>query len=289
MEHLTQTILPLSLAFIMFSMGLTLTLKDFTNITKFPKPFIIGATLQLTSLPLIAYLIASLGLSYGFIIPEVAVGLVVIAACPGGVSSNLLVHMARGNTALSISLTSIISVLSVITIPFIVNFAYNSFLGAENTSPLPIAKTIVGIFAITVIPVILGMVAHAKNPIFTKKFEEAASRVSSILFVLIVFAVIFSKWTILVENFSSVWPITLIFNICIMLTTLLTVKLFSLSLKDQIAIVIECGLQNGTLAIMITLTFLNNEAMMLPGALYSISMFLTGGLYLLYIKKTSKI
>lgn len=285
MEILTSTILPLSLAFIMFSMGLTLAIKDFTNITKYPKAFVIGATLQLVSLPLIAYLFASFGISLGFFVPEVAVGLVVIAACPGGVTSNLMVHMGRGNTALSISLTSVISILSVLTIPFIVNFAYHSFLGAENTNPLPIAKTIIGVFIITVVPVILGMFVRAKKSHLAHRFEKAASKISSLLFVIIVIAVIAGKWTLLTENFSSIGPLTLLFNICILFVSILVSKIFSLEIQDRIAIVFECGLQNGTLAIMITLTFLNNEAMMLPGALYSIFMFFTGGLYLLYLKK----
>jgi len=288
MDIITQIFLPLSLAFIMFSMGLSLSIQDFTNISKYPKAFFVGCFLQIISLPLIAYGLAYIGTTYGGISPEIAVGLVIISACPGGVTSNLMVHMGKGNTALSISLTSVISILSVITIPFIVNFAFSSFMGAQNESPLPVAKTIVGIFAITVVPVILGMLMNAKRSLFTKKFEPIASKVASILFVLLVVGIIVKKWSLLIENILTIGPLTLAFNIATMFIAIFVARLFSLKAADKVAIVFECGLQNGTLAIMITLTFLGNETMMLPGGMYSIFMFFTGGLYLLYLKtKTS--
>lgn len=289
MEILTQIILPLSLAFIMFSMGLTLTVEDFTNIKKYPKAFIVGALLQLTSLPIIAYVIASIGIAQNYISPEIAFGLMVIASCPGGVTSNLMVHMSKGNTALSISLTSVMSILSVLTIPLFVNFAYNTFMGAQNTTPLPITKTVIGIFVITLVPVIIGMLIHAKKTEFTKRMEPISSKIATILFVVIILAIVIGKWNLLIENIFTLGPLTLFFNLIVMLVAKLSIKAFGVSVKDQIAIVFECGLQNGTLAVMITLTFLENEMMMLPGGLYSIIMFFTGGAYLLYLRHKNKL
>jgi BASS family bile acid:Na+ symporter len=288
MDVLAKVFLPLSLVFIMLSMGLSLTIKDFTNIKKYPKAFFVGCFLQIISLPIIAYLVASFGINYLNISAELAVGLIIISACPGGVTSNLMVYMGKGNTALSISLTSVISILSVFTIPFIVNFGFTSFMGTKNESPLPITRTIIGIFAVTVIPVLIGMFIKVKSENFTNKFEPIASKISSLLFVLIVVGIIIQKWDLLIENITSLGPLSLAFNLLVMFVAILVSRLFSLDLKEKIAIVFECGLQNGTLAIMITLTFLGNETMMLPAGMYGILMFITGGLYLLYIKLNNK-
>ncbi len=288
MDILTQIFLPLSLAFIMFSMGLSLTITDFTNITKYPKAFLVGACLQVISLPLIAIGLAYIGTQYFGVIPEVAVGLVIISACPGGVTSNLMVHLSGGCTALSISLTSVISILSVLTVPFIVNFGFSTFMGAANETALPVGKTIGGIFAITVVPVLIGMLIKAKKDAFTLKFEPIAQKIASILFILLVVGIIVSKWGLLMDNINTIGPITIALNLATMAFALSIAKLFSLKTKEAIAIVFECGLQNGTLAIMISLTFLGSETMMLPGGIYSILMLLTGGAYLAYLRFGAK-
>lgn len=268
----------------MFSMGLSLRLKDFTAISKFPKAFGVGFFLQVVSLPAIAFLIAYLGIQFLGLSPEIAVGIVIIAACPGGVTSNLFVHMSKGNTALSIALTSVISIASVLTIPFIVNLGFATFMGTQNETALPIAKTIMGIFVITTVPVLIGMLIKAKSENFVLKFEPIAAKLATVLFAIIILGAIASKWTLLSKNFATIGPITLLFNLTTLAVAIFAAKALALKMQDRIAIVFECGLQNGTLALMITLTFLNNENMMLPGGLYSILMFITGGVYFIWAR-----
>lgn len=288
MDIVTQVILPLILAFIMFSMGLSLVVDDFKRVLSLPKAFLIGAFLQVFSLPILAFLITKAWVSSGDIDPALAVGMIIIAACPGGVTSNLMTHMGKGDTALSISLTAVISVLSVVTIPFIVNFGYYSFMGAEHNSPLPIFSTIVGIFCITTVPVALGMLVKAKRESFADNFEPLARKVATFLFGLIVGVAVFKKWDLVVANFASVGLVTLCLNVATMVFAWFVAKVLALEERQRIAITLECGLQNGTLAIMIAATFLKNETMMLPGGVYSLLMFATGGIYLLGLRFFSK-
>lgn len=288
MDIVTQIILPLILAFIMFSMGLSLVVDDFKRVAKFPKAFIVGAVLQIVSLPLIAFLITKAWVATTAVNPAFAVGMIIIAACPGGVTSNLYTHLAKGDTALSISLTAIISILSVFTIPLIVNLGYGAFMGAENGSPLPVAKTIFGIFCITTVPVIIGMIIKAKNSDFADMLEPKARTLATIFFVLIILAAILKRWTTLVDNFSLIGPTVLFLNLATIAVAIIVSKLAKINKSQEIAITFECGLQNGTLAIMIAATFLKNELMMLPGGLYSLLMFITGGLYFFALKSMNK-
>jgi BASS family bile acid:Na+ symporter len=281
MDIVTQIILPLILAFIMFSMGLSLVMEDFKRVARFPKAFFIGALLQIVSLPLIAFLMTKYWVSTGGVNPAYAVGIIIIAACPGGVTSNLMTHLAKGDTALSISLTAVISIFSVFTIPFIVNYGYAMFMGDQQGSPLPVAKTVFGIFCITTVPVLIGMLIKAKKPSFADTFEPRARKLATFFFILIILATVIKKWSYLVANFTTLFPITLTLNLVTMFLALGTTKIFKLKRSQGVAITFECGLQNGTLAIMIALTFLKNESMMLPGGLYSLLMFFTSGAFLL--------
>lgn len=269
-------------------MGLSLVIDDFKRIAKFPRAFIVGAFLQIIALPILAFLITKAWVSSGYIDPAFAVGMIIIAACPGGVTSNLMTHLAKGDTALSISLTAVISILSVFTIPFIVNYGFDTFMGTNNGSPLPIAKTIFGIFCITTVPVILGMIINAKKSEFAAKFEPIARKVATVLFVLIILAAVAKKWALLSSSFASVGPVVLLLNVVTMLFAIFVSKLTRLERSQGIAITFECGLQNGTLAIMIAATFLKNETMMIPGGIYSLFMFATGGLYLLFLKTRNR-
>lgn len=288
MDIITQVILPLILAFIMFSMGLSLIVDDFKRVAKFPKAFMTGAVLQIFSLPVLAFFLTNFWVTTGSVDPAFAVGVIIIAACPGGVTSNLMTHLGKGDTALSISLTAVLSVVSVFTIPFIVNFGYSSFMEAGNTSALPIAKTIIGIFCITTLPVAIGMLINAKKPEFAARFEPKARAAATALFLLIIIAAVVKKWVPLSSSFTSVGPIILILNLLTMLLAYTVSRALRLDRAKRIAIVFECGLQNGTLAIMIAATFLKNELMMIPGGIYSLLMFFTGGAYLLYLIKSKK-
>lgn len=285
MNIITQILLPLVLAFIMFSMGLDLTTNDFKRITKFPKAFIIGMLLQFISLPLVAFGLSHLFISYG-LDPQYAVGLVIIAACPGGVTSNMMTHIAKGDSALSVSLTAVSSVLSVLTLPFIVNFALTTFIPDAAQATLPIGKTIIGIFLITTVPVVIGMFIKSKFSELTKKLEPICRKVASIAFVIIIGAAIAKDWKLLADNFSTLGPVTLALNTTAMLIAFVSAKFANLNQSQTTAITYECGFQNGTLAIFITVTLMNNPMMMLPGGVYSILMFGSAFLYYLMVKKS---
>jgi len=284
MDIVTQVLLPLILAFIMFSMGLSLVIDDFKRVLTLPKAFLIGTFLQVITLPILAFLITRVWVNMGGVDPALAVGMIIIAACPGGVTSNLMTHLGKGDTALSISLTAVISILSVVTIPFIINFGYYYFMKTDHNSPLPILSTIVGIFCVTTVPVFIGMLVKAQKSQFADRLEPYARKVATLFFILIVFAAVIKKWDLLAENFSSVGFATLTLNISAMLFAYLLARFLGLMEKQRIAITLECGLQNGTLAIMIAATFLKNETMMIPGGVYSLLMFATGGIYLLGLK-----
>lgn len=281
---ITQVILPLVLAFIMFAMGLDLTPADFKRIGQFPKAFVLGFVLQFVSLPLLAFGLASLFIGFG-LAPEYAVGLVIIACCPGGVTSNMMTHLAQGDSALSVSLTAVTSIVSVVTLPVLVNLGLTRFMGAESAVSLPIGKTIVGIFCITTVPVAIGMAIKHFKPDFAHKAEPTARKLAAFFFVVIVLAAIAKDWRLIVEHFASLGPMTLLLNILTMSVAFLCARLAKLEMSQITAITYECGFQNGTLAIFITLTLLDNEMMMLPGGIYSLLMFFTAAAYFLVIRK----
>lgn len=272
MGLITQLFLPLSLAFIMFAMGLSLVPDNFRRVLLEPKAFAIGAASQMVVLPLIAFLLVMVWP----IDPVLAVGVLILAACPGGVTSNLLTHLVRGDTALSISLTAVISLASVITIPLIVNFGLRWFLG-ETGVELPLARSIIGIFLITTVPVVLGMLVRAKWPAPTVRFEPFARRLATTLFVVIVLGAILAQRENLVEFATTVGPMMLVLNLIMMVVGWYMAVWFKLGEYRGKAISLECGLQNGTMAIFVAATLLENEVMMMPGAIYGLLMFVTAG------------
>ncbi len=282
---IAQVILPLSLAFIMFSMGLALVVDDFKKVSRFPKAFIIGLLLQIIMLPALA-----IGLGYFWQLfqtpdPTILAGLVILAACPGGVTSNMMTHLAKGDTALSISLTAVTSLLSLLTLPFVVNLGLDLFLERELNVALPIGKTVLGIFLITTFPVAIGMLIHHKKKDWAIKFEPKAKLIASILFALTVLGAIAQNWTLLMESYQTVAPMALSLNLITMVLAYLAAKALGLVERQGRAILFECGFQNGTLAITVALTFLGEEALMIPGAIYSLIMFVTGGIYLAILAK----
>lgn len=289
MNIITQVLLPLILAFIMLSMGLTLVIDDFKRVLKFPKAFTIGFILQMIVLPGLGFILAFAWFKHFGLRPEFAVGLVVIAACPGGVTSNLMTHLGKGDSALSISLTAIISIITVFSLPFLVDLGLNTFMADFESTKLDVTKAIFGVFFITTVPVILGMSIKAFKSDFADKIEPTCRKISSIFFVIIVIAAIAKDWRTLVENFSTIGPSTLTLNLMMMCIAFGVAIVFGLTKAQGRAITFECGLQNGTLAILVTATFLNDLDMMLPGAIYSILMFITGGTYLLAIMRKNKV
>ncbi|USG61234.1 bile acid:sodium symporter family protein [Sneathiella marina] len=277
----TQVFLPLSLAFIMFSVGLELTLDDFKRVVVRPRDFFVGAVSQVIVLPLVAFAL----LSVWTIEPALAVGVMIIASCPGGVTSNLMTYLARGDTALSVSLTAVISLLAVVTLPLIVSFSIQHFMNAATAPELPIGKTIIGVFLITTVPVCIGMLIKHFAAAFAKKFERIARLVASVLFIVIVLGAIASERENIVDYFIQAGTLTLTLNVVMMVLAALLAHIAGMGVKQRIAITLECGLQNGTLAIFVAATLIGNKTMTVPGGIYSLLMFATAILYLIIAKR----
>lgn len=267
---LTSVFLPLALAFIMMGMGLTLTIDDFKRIFKAPKAIILGLIAQIILLPIIGFFLVKLfGLT-----GALAVGLMILAACPGGPTSNLVSHLAKGDLALSISLTAISSVITIVSIPLIVN-ASIMYFGEDGSVILPVFRTIGQITGVTIVPVAIGMSIRNRKPEFANNSERAVKIASAIFFTLIMIAAILKERENLVEFFILTGPAALTLNAVTMLTGYLIARLFLLPIHQRLSITIETGIQNGTMGIMIAATLLQNSVMTIPIAIYSLLMFIT--------------
>lgn len=274
---LTTVVLPLALFIIMLGMGLGLTLKDFQRIVAEPRGVLLGLAAQLILLPLVGFLLASvLPLS-----PELAVGVMILAACPGGPTSNLITYLAQGNVALSISLTAISSLITVVTIPLVVNVAMGQFLGAATDLRLPVGTTILQIAVITLIPVSLGMALHHFAPQFAMALEKRVKWLALFFLGLVIAGLLLKERANVLDFFAQVgWAMLSL----VVLTMALGYGLAWLGRLDRpsaTAITVEVGIQNGTLAIAIASapTFLNNPTMAIPAAIYSLLMFVVGGAF----------
>jgi len=285
-EIISKIFLPISLAIIMLGMGMTLIPHDFTRILKNPKAILIGLINQLVFLPVIGFLLAiTFNLS-----PEMSVGLIILASCPGGPTSNLIVQICRGNIALSVTLTAISSIVSVLTIPFILFYALSYFsTDTEVMIKLPMLDTILQIMAITVIPISIGMLIRKFNTQFAKQMEKPMRIASTIIFILVFLAVIAANLNIIRQAMKEVGLVTLLFNLITMGLGYLTAKLFKLNFKSIISITVDSGIQNGALAFVIATSILNNVEMGIPTGAYVIWMYITGGILMWQLGKGSKV
>ena len=272
---ITQIFLPISLAVIMFGMGLTLVISDFTRLFIYPKEIFIGLFNQLVFLPLIGFLIILL-----FDLDStMAIGIMILSLCPGGPTSNLITQVSRGNIGLSVTLTALASLITVFTIPIILSEAISYFSGETDVIiELPIVQTMIQILVITVIPVSIGMVIRKKNEDFALRMERPMRIASTVLFIIIFLLVMIANKDLIVQAMKEVGLATLLLNLSTMALGYMTAKLFGVKGKSQISITIESGIQNGTLAFVIATTILNNVEMGLPTGAYSIWMFISGGI-----------
>ncbi len=281
-ELISKVFLPLSLAIIMLGMGMTLIPVDFTRIIKYPKAILIGLTNQLVLLPIIGF---SLAIAFN-LSPTMAVGLMILATCPGGPTSNLITQVCKGNIALSVTLTAIASIVSILTIPFILSYALEYFgTGTNVRIKLPILDTILQIMVITVIPISIGMLIRKYKTNFAKRMEKPMRIASTVIFILVFLAVLIANYSILGEAMKEVGLVTLLLNITTMGLGFLTAKFFKLNLKNAISITVESGIQNGTLALVIATSVLNNVEMGIPTGAYAIWMFATGGILMWQLGK----
>jgi BASS family bile acid:Na+ symporter len=279
-----QVFLPLSLAFIMFSLGLALTVADFKRVAVQPKDFVIGAACQMVALPALAVAL----LAIWPMDPALAVGVMILAACPGGITSNLLTHLARGDTALSVSLNAVISAAAVVTLPLIVGLSIRVLMG-QDAPQISILGTIVGVFLIMLVPIAIGMAVKRWAPDFADRFERVARHISTVLFILIVAAVAYNERGNLADYFRQTGPPMLILNLATMGVAFAAANLFRLGRRQRTAIVLECGLQNGSLAIVVAGTLIGNTVMMIAAGIYSLIMFLSGGLFVIVTARRERL
>jgi BASS family bile acid:Na+ symporter len=270
-----QILLPISLAIIMFGMGLSLVSGDFTRLFTYPKAVLVGLCNQLLFLPLIGFAIVVLfGLN-----PSMAIGVMIISICPGGPTSNLITQVSRGNIGLSVTLTALSSLITVFTIPILLSKFIAYFIGDNDVViQIPILETMLQILVITVIPVSIGMMIRKRREAFALRMEKPMRTASTVLFVIIFLIIIIANKDNLIQAMKEVGLPTLLLNLSTMGLGYLSAKLFGITGKSQISITIESGIQNGTLAFVIATTMLNNLEMGLPTGAYSIWMFLTGGI-----------
>ena len=263
--------LPLSLVFIMFTLGLGLTSSDFINLIKKPKSFFVGITNQMVMLPMIAFIIISLA----GITKEIAVGMMILASCPGGVTSNMITKLAKGDTALSISYTAVISILTIFTLPLITGLSMNHFMGAE-APPLNLLSLGLTMFCITAVPVGIGMVVRSKNKSFADMFEVTATKISTLLFVIIILGALASEWDTFTNNFLQLGPAIVLLIIAMLAIAYTSSTWFKMSKNQSITVAIESGIQNGTVGITVGNLIINPESglsiLSIPSGVYSILM-----------------
>lgn len=272
MDDSAKIYLGIALMIVMMGMGLSLTIGDFRRVVKFPKAVIIGLTNQMLLLPLIAIL-----LIYALNIRNtLAVGMIIIAACPGGPTSNLISHLCKGDTALSVTLTAFSSVLTLFTIPLFLEWSLNHFMGDDDTSIfLNRFEIFRELFIITIIPISFGMLIKRFKPNFADRLQGPVKVASAlVLLVLIVGLTIKEKHNI-IPYFSEVGIGTFLLNVSTLALGYFTAKIFFLGKKQSISISIESGIQNGTLAIALALGLLKNNDFAIPAAVYSLIMFVT--------------
>ncbi|MCF8380024.1 MAG: bile acid:sodium symporter family protein [Bacteroidales bacterium] len=273
MDKISTIILASSLIIIMLGMGLTLIIDDFKRIVVYPKAIIVGLVNQLIFLPLIGFSIAIIFPMK----PEIAIGIMILAACPGGPTSNLIAHLAKGDTALSVTLTALSSFITILTIPFIVNFSLLHFQKEGQIIKLDVVDTIVRIFVIIIIPVSIGMIIRKYKEAFALKMERPVRIASAFVLALVIAGIVIKERENFVSYFQQAGWLALLLNVTTMIVGYLTARLFKITDKQALSISIESGIQNGTLAIMIAVVLLGSTAFAITPAIYSLIMFATGG------------
>ena len=282
MEIVTK-IAPIALALIMLALGLGLTGQDFLRVLKQPKDFIVGLICQLILLPVIAFVLIKI-----FNTPlELALGVMIIAAAPGGVTSNVLTKFANGDVALSVSLTAIISLISIISVPFIV------FMSADLLEISNISKEIsmIGIsmkmFLVVTLPVVLGMLIRKFATNFITSKTQLIQRISIILFIIVFAAIWVEEWENIMSYIAQAGAITLVLNIVMMIVGYYVAKFLASGVAQRKCISLECGLQNGTLAVFVASQLFSDITFLVPTAAYALIMFVTSILFVLFVRKIS--
>jgi bile acid:Na+ symporter, BASS family len=278
----TTVLLPVALGVIMLGLGLSLTIADFKRIIVYPRAAAIGLGCQMLILPAVC-----LGIAHAFdLSPPLAVGLMLLAASPGGATANLFSHLAKGDVALNITLTAVNSVLSLITLPLIVNFSLEHFMGEGRSIPLQFSK-VMQVVAVVLIPVAIGMLIRARKPTVANKLDKPVRILSAVFLVLVIASAIAKQRGDLGEYFQQVGLAALAFNLASLFVGFVVPRIFRVETKQAIAIGMEIGIHNGTLAIAIATSpqLLNNSVMAIPPAIYSLIMFVTATLFGMFVAR----
>jgi BASS family bile acid:Na+ symporter len=282
MGLISEIFLPIALAFIMFSLGLGLTISDFSRVLKQPKDFLIGAFSQIIILPIVALILVLIWP----ISPELAIGVMLIAAAPGGATSNIVTSFAKGDVALSVSLTAIISLLSVFTIPLIVLISLNILVDNYSSISISILDIAIQMFAIVTVPVILGILFRKFMSNFSILFEPIAKKISALLFAIVLLGAVLAEKDNIILYFSQAGLITLILNILMMIIAFYIAKFFGSGVSQRKTIIVECGLQNGTLAIVVATSVFGGGVYLIPAATYSLIMFASSLIYIYFARRS---
>lgn len=273
-SDLTSLFLPLALGIIMLGLGLSLTIEDFKRLTKYPKAMTIALFCQMVLLPLLCF-----GLVIAFNLnPVLAVGLMLLAASPGGATANLYSHLSNGDVALNITLTAVNSVLTLFTLPLLVNLSLDYFLDSGQYVPIQFKK-VVEVFAIVLVPVTIGMLIKSKAPSFALRMDKPVKILSALVLLIIIVSVTIREKQVLIDYSGELGLPILLFNVLSMAIGYYVPQFFKVEKKQAIAIGMEIGIHNGTLAIYIALNVLNNSAMSVPPAIYSLLMFFTAAAF----------
>ena len=279
MEIVTK-IAPIALALIMLGLGLGLTTQDFTRVLRNPKDFLVGFIAQLIILPIVAYLLIKILNTP----TEIALGVMIIAAAPGGITSNVLTKFAKGDVALSISLTAIISIISIITVPLIV-FTSANILGIDLVSQeINLTSTALKMAGVVALPVILGMIIRNFADNFISSKISFIDKITGFLFLIVFIAIWIEEKENIFEYLSQAGLVVLILNVVMMLIAYNIAKIFASGTEQKKCIAIECGLQNGTLAVFVATQISNEIVYLIPTAAYALIMYITGFLFIYFLR-----
>ena len=279
MEMVTK-IAPLCLAIIMFSLGLGLTINDFLRVIKYPKNFLVGFICQVILLPIIAFILINLIT----LTPEIALGVMIIAAAPGGVTSNVLTKFANGDVALSVSLTAIVSLISIATVPFIVFHSAN-FLEIEILKEIAMSSIATKMFFVVTVPVLLGMIIRKLKQDLVIAYESLFQKISIILFLIVFTAIWVEEWGEIMSFIKTAGLISIILNMTMIIIGFYVAKFLVSGIAQRKSISLECGLQNGTLAVYVATQLFDQKVYLVPSAAYVLIMFVTSIFFVLLVRK----
>jgi BASS family bile acid:Na+ symporter len=273
-EAITTVFLPIALGVVMLGLGLSLRVDDFRRIIRYPRAAAVGLVSQIVVLPVVC-----LGIAHAFALPpQLAVGLMLLAASPGGATANLFSHLAKGDVALNITLTAVNSVLSMITLPLLVSFSMTHFLGTDHAIPLQLSK-VISVVAVVLTPVAIGMVVRARRPEVADRLDRPVRLVSAVFLVLVIAAAVLRERANLTLFLEQVGLAALAFNLASLAVGYFVPRLLRVERRQAIAIGMEIGIHNGTLAITIALNVLGDPVMSIPPAVYSLIMFFTAAVF----------